>query len=192
MSSSHRNHIADAEDVSLGIVAPDGRDGMIQHAREFHEAGIPFVFDPGQGLPMFDREELLSFIKLAEYAAMNEYEAKMLEEKTGQTLSEIAGHLKALIVTRGGEGSTIYTGKKILDIPTVIAEEVVDPTGCGDSYRSGLLYGIQAGLDWETTGRLASLLGAIKIASQGPQNHQFDRTYIETSYRENFDRALEW
>ena len=192
MSSSHQNHIADAQDVSLGIVAPDGRDGMIQHAQEFHEAGIPFVFDPGQGLPMFDREELLNFIDLAEYAAMNEYEAKMLEEKTGQTLSFIAKRVTALIVTRGGEGSSIYTDEKILDIPTATAKEVIDPTGCGDSYRSGLLYGIQAGLDWQTTGRLASLLGAIKIASQGPQNHQFDRTYIEAAFKENFDRVLEW
>ena len=165
---------------------------MIQHAKEFSEAGIPFVFDPGQGLPMFNREELLYFVTLADYAAMNEYEAKMLEEKTGQTLSEIAANLKALIVTRGGAGSMIYANGKILDIPLVAAKEIVDPTGCGDSYRSGLLYGIQEGLDWETTGRLASLLGAIKIESRGPQNHQFDRTFIEIKYKESFGRVLGW
>ncbi len=192
MSFSHQNHIADVDQVSLGIVAPDGRDGMIQHAKEFSEAGIPFVFDPGQGLPMFNREELLYFVTLADYAAMNEYEAKMLEEKTGQTLSEIAVNLKALIVTRGGAGSMIYANGKILDIPLVAAKEIVDPTGCGDSYRSGLLYGIQEGLDWETTGRLASLLGAIKIESRGPQNHQFDRTFIEIKYKESFGRVLGW
>jgi adenosine kinase len=192
MSFSHQNHIADVDQVSLGIVAPDGRDGMIQHAKEFSEAGIPFVFDPGQGLPMFNREELLYFVTLADYAAMNEYEAKMLEEKTGQTLSEIAANLKALIVTRGGAGSMIYANGKILDIPLVAAKEIVDPTGCGDSYRSGLLYGIQEGLDWETTGRLASLLGAIKIESRGPQNHQFDRTFIEIKYKESFGRVLGW
>ena len=192
MSFSHQNHIADVDQVSLGIVAPDGRDGMIQHAKEFSEAGIPFVFDPGQGLPMFNREELLYFVTLSDYAAMNEYEAKMLEEKTGQTLSEIAANLKALIVTRGGAGSMIYANGKILDIPLVAAKEIVDPTGCGDSYRSGLLYGIQEGLDWETTGRLASLLGAIKIESRGPQNHQFDRTFIEIKYKESFGRVLGW
>ena len=192
MSFSHQNHIADVDQVSLGIVAPDGRDGMIQHGKECSEAGIPFVFDPGQGLPMFNREELLYFVTLADYAAMNEYEAKMLEEKTGQTLSEIAVNLKALIVTRGGAGSMIYANGKILDIPLVAAKEIVDPTGCGDSYRSGLLYGIQEGLDWETTGRLASLLGAIKIESRGPQNHQFDRTFIEIKYKESFGRVLGW
>ena len=192
MSFSHQNHIADAAQVSLGIVAPDGREGMIQHAREFHEAGIPFVFDPGQGLPMFNGEELLNFVTMADYAAMNDYEAKMLQEKTGQTLSQIAGNLKALVVTRGGDGSAIYVDGKILDIPLVAAAEVVDPTGCGDSYRSGLLYGIQNGLDWETTGRLASMLGAIKIESRGPQNHQFDRAYIEAKFKESFGRALGW
>ncbi|MDA0236911.1 MAG: carbohydrate kinase family protein [Proteobacteria bacterium] len=192
MSLSHQNHIADVDQVSLGIVAPDGRDGMIQHAREFYEAGIPFVFDPGQGLPMFNREELLHFVTLADYAAMNDYEAKMLEEKTGRTLPEIAGDLKALIVTRGGGGSTIYVDGEVLDIPLVAAKEVVDPTGCGDSYRAGLLYGIQEGLDWGTTGRLASLLGAIKIESRGPQNHQFDRTLIEIKFKESFGRSLGW
>lgn len=139
MNFSANNHVVDAANISLGIVAPDGRDGMIQHSEEFAEAGIPFVFDPGQGLPMFNRDELLRFIDLADYAAMNDYEAKMLEEKTGKTLSDIAGSLKALVVTRGGDGSAIYTGGKHIDIPLVTADEIVDPTGCGDSYRSGLL-----------------------------------------------------
>ena len=192
MNFSANNHVADAANISLGIVAPDGRDGMIQHSEEFAEAGIPFVFDPGQGLPMFNRDELLRFIDLADYAAMNDYEAKMLEEKTGKTLSDIAGSLKALVVTRGGDGSAIYTGGKHIDIPLVTADEIVDPTGCGDSYRSGLLYGIQSGFDWETTGRLASLLGAIKIANKGPQNHTFDRSFIEAKYKESFGQSLDW
>ncbi|MDG2202274.1 MAG: carbohydrate kinase family protein [Burkholderiales bacterium] len=192
MNFSANNHVADAANISLGIVAPDGRDGMIQHSEEFAEAGIPFVFDPGQGLPMFNRDELLRFIDLADYAAMNDYEAKMLEEKTGKTLSDIAGSLKALVVTRGGDGSAIYTGGKQIDIPLVTADEIVDPTGCGDSYRSGLLYGIQSGFDWETTGRLASLLGAIKIANKGPQNHTFDRSFIEAKYKESFGQSLDW
>ena len=192
MNFSANNHVVDAANISLGIVAPDGRDGMIQHSEEFAEAGIPFVFDPGQGLPMFNRDELLRFIDLADYAAMNDYEAKMLEEKTGKTLSDIAGSLKALVVTRGGDGSAIYTGGKQIDIPLVTADEIVDPTGCGDSYRSGLLYGIQSGFDWETTGRLASLLGAIKIANKGPQNHTFDRSFIEAKYKESFGQSLDW
>jgi adenosine kinase len=192
MNFSANNHVVDAANISLGIVAPDGRDGMIQHSEEFAEAGIPFVFDPGQGLPMFNRDELLRFIDLADYAAMNDYEAKMLEEKTGKTLSDIAGSLKALVVTRGGDGSAIYTGGKHIDIPLVTADEIVDPTGCGDSYRSGLLYGIQSGFDWETTGRLASLLGAIKIANKGPQNHTFDRSFIEAKYKESFGQSLDW
>ena len=164
MNASQVNHVSDVDDVKLGIVAPDGREGMLQHAREFAEAGIPFVFDPGQGLPMFSGEELLDFISMADYVAVNDYEARMLQEKTGQTVESIAKLVQAMVVTRGVEGSYIYAEGQRLEIPSVKAEEVVDPTGCGDAYRAGLLFGIVNKLDWEDVGRLASIMGALKIS----------------------------
>lgn len=190
MGSSHLNHIGDAKDVGLGIVAPDGRDGMLQHAREFQEAGIPFIFDPGQGLPMFNGEELLRFIDMADYVATNDYEAKLLQERTGKTISELARSVKALIVTQGANGSLIHTGGREIAVPAVPAKKMVDPTGCGDAYRAGLLYGIASDFDWQTTGRLASLLGSLKIAERGPQNHQFTRESIAEHFREAFGSAL--
>lgn len=186
MSHSHLNHVADAKDVALGIVAPDGRDGMLQHAREFHDAGIPFIFDPGQGLPMFDGADLKRFIEMATYVTVNDYEARLVEERTGETAEALAKHVKAFVITRGGEGSTVFAGGKRLDIPTAKPEAVVDPTGCGDAYRAGLLYGIANGIDWPLTGRLASLVGAIKIAQRGAQNHRFTRTDIEARFFEAF------
>lgn len=182
MNESHQNSVKDAQDVSLAIIAPDGRDGMFQHARECHEAGIPFMFDPGQGLPMFNGEELMHFIELADYMAVNDYEAQLLQEKTGHSLVTLAEKLKALIVTLGGQGSIIYADGQRFDIPCVEALEVVDPTGCGDAYRAGLLYGIARGWDWPTCGRLASTMGAIKIASRGPQNHKPSREEIQAIY----------
>ena len=132
----------------MAIVSPDGRDGMIQHAREFHEAGIPFIFDPGQGLPMFNGPELMAFVERATYVAVNDYEGKLLQEKTGLTFDAIAKKVKALIVTRGAEGSQIYADGGCLEIPCVKPEAIVDPTGCGDAYRAGLLYGIGQGFGW--------------------------------------------
>jgi len=186
MTHSHLNHVADANDIALGIVAPDGRDGMLQHAREFHEAGIPFIFDPGQGLPMFDGPALLRFIDLASYVTVNDYEARMVEERTGETAEALAKRVQAFVITRGGEGSTIFADGKRIDIPTVAPEAVVDPTGCGDAYRAGLLYGIANGLDWTLTGRLASLIGSLKIARRGAQNHQFTRDEIAVRFRDAF------
>ena len=171
MNYSHENSIAEAQNIQLGIIAPDGRDGMLQHARQFHEAGIPFVFDPGQGLPMFDGDDLRQFVELADYVALNDYEAQLMQDRTGQTLAELSQRVKALIVTLGAKGSTIYIDGKPNDIPPVKAKAVVDPTGCGDAYRSGLLYGIVQGFDWPTTGKLASVMGALKIAQRGAQNH---------------------
>src|SRR5574343_1190852 len=171
MSFSHLNKVASAK-PSLGIVAPDGREGMMQHARDFADTGVPFIFDPGQGLPMFNGDELLDFMRLATYACFNDYEARLLCDRTGRSLEQVAVEVKALIVTRGGEGSEIYAGGARHDIPCVAAEQIVDPTGCGDAYRSGLLYGIANGLDWVTTGRLAAVIGSIKIAHRGGQNHQ--------------------
>lgn len=190
MNFAHENHIADAKDVALGIVAPDGREGMLQHAREFQNAGIPFIFDPGQGLPMFNGEELLAFIKQATYVTVNDYEAQMMAERTGQSLEELAKLVKAFIVTLGGEGSRIYTDGNRLEIPSVEPEAILDPTGCGDAYRAGLLYGIAQQWNWEKTGRLASLMGAIKIASRGGQNHQPNREDIARRYKEAFGEAL--
>jgi len=190
MTWSHHNKVTDAADVGLGIISPDGRDGMLQHAKEFHDAGIPFVFDPGQGLPMFNGEELMAFLKLADYCTVNDYEAKLLTERTGRTLQQLATEVTALIVTLGGNGSQIYVDGQRIDIPTAPPTAVVDPTGCGDAYRSGLLYGISNDWAWEKTGRLASLMGSLKIAQRGGQNHKLTRDEIAIRYREAFGDRL--
>jgi adenosine kinase len=186
MNEAHTNHVANARNPTLGIVAPDGRQAMLQHAREFHDAGIPFVFDPGQGLPMFDGAELRAFVDLAQFIAVNDYEAKLLSERTGSSLEELAGAGKTLCVTRGAEGSHIYTRGSRLEIAPVKPRRIADPTGCGDAYRAGLLYGIAAGMDWETSGRLASTMGALKIAEKGPQNHAPSRDEIAASFHEAY------
>ena len=190
MNHSHLNHVADAtggeKRVKLGIISPDGRDGMLQHAREFSEAGIPFIFDPGQGLPMFNGEELMSFVSLADYVTVNDYEAELLQERTGKNLEALAKQVKALIVTLGAKGSVIHSGGKAFEIPSVKPPAVLDPTGCGDAFRAGLLYGIVNGMEWAVTGRLASLLGSIKIAQRGGQNHTFTRDSIAVQYQESF------
>ncbi len=191
MSFSHLNKVEHARTARLGIVAPDGREGMMQHARDFAAAGVPFIFDPGQGLPMFNGDELLDFMALADYACFNDYEAKLLSDRTGRSLEQLAGAVQALIVTRGGEGSTIFADGRRFDIPCVAAEQLVDPTGCGDAYRAGLLYGIANGLDWLTTGRLAAVMGAIKIAHRGGQSHAPSREEIAGIYRRAFG-ALPW
>jgi len=190
MSHSHENKITTDLGASLAIVAPDGRDGMLQHARELAGLDIPFMFDPGQGLPMFSGEELLAFVDLASYVAVNDYEGRMLEERTGRKLEQFAPKLKALILTRGAEGSIIYADGQRIDIPCAKAEAVVDPTGCGDAYRAGLLYGIAWGFDWQKTGRLASLMGAIKVASRGGQNHLVSQDEVRTLFRRNFGSDL--
>ena len=186
MNFSHLNSVKDSRDIRLGIIAPDGRDGMMQHAREFHEAGIPFVFDPGQGLPMYNGEELLDFINKADYIAVNDYEGEMLQDRTGRSLESLASNAKALIITLGAQGSIIYADGKKYEIPCVKPKAIVDPTGCGDAYRAGLLYGIVNDFDWRTTGQLGSLMGALKIAQRGGQNHQFSRDEIGQYYFESF------
>ena len=180
----------DGAGITLGIVAPDGRDGMVQHATQFAEAGIPLLFDPGQGLPMFDGPELLDFIAKATWIAVNDYEGQLLAERTGLPLDEVARRVRALIVTQGAEGSVIHADGREIRIPAVRPEAVVDPTGCGDAYRAGLVFGLQNGLDWETTGRVASLMGAIKIAHAGTQHHRFTRDEFEDRFRAAFGRAL--
>ncbi|TDU31518.1 adenosine kinase [Panacagrimonas perspica] len=190
MSFSHTQDIA-TKGVKFGTVSPDGRDGMLLHARQFAEAGIPFLFDPGQGMPMFNGEELRAFIEQAAYVAVNDYEAEMLTDRTGLTLKQIAERVEALIVTRGGKGSHIFNKGKVLEIPCAKAESLADPTGCGDAYRGGLLYGLLNGMDWETTGRVASLIGAIKIERVGPQNHRIDPAAFRERFRLEFRRSLD-
>ncbi len=192
MSFSHYNKVSDADGIDLGIVSPDGRDGMIEHARQFEEAGIPFIFDPGQGLPMFTGDELNTFIKQATYLTVNDYESQMIQEKTGRSLDEIAEDVDAVIVTLGGKGSTIYADGEIINIPAAKTAELNDPTGCGDAYRGGLLYGISQGYDWLKTGRIASLMGAMKIEHHGTQNHGLDRDVFARRYEESFGEKLAW
>ncbi len=186
MNYSHLNDAASARDIRLGIVSPDGREGMLAHCAQFHQANIPFIFDPGQGMPLFNGEELMQMVREADYVSLNDYEAELLQARTGCTLAQLAREVKCLIVTRGAEGSRFYADGKVLDIPAAPVREVIDPTGCGDAFRAGLLYGIVNGLDWETTGRLASLMGAIKIESRGGQNHAPSRMAIETRFAESF------
>jgi adenosine kinase len=186
MSFSEQNHVGDAKTASLGIVSPDGREGMLQHAREFHEAGIPWVFDPGQGMPMFTGDELLRFVAQADYVTVNDYEAQLLQERTGRKIDELAKGKRAFIITRGSEGSTIYANGREIIIPCATPTALRDPTGCGDAYRAGLLHGIRLGWDWETAGRLASLLGTIKIASRGGQNHAPTRDELKAQFRQHF------
>jgi len=190
MNYAHENQVGDATDIRLGIVAPDGREGMLEHARQFHAAGIPFIFDPGQGLPMFNGEELLQFVELADYVALNDYEAQLMQDRTGHTLEELSRRVTALIVTLGARGSVIHAGGKSITIPPVKATQVVDPTGCGDAFRSGLLYGIVHGFDWEATGRLASFMGALKIAQRGAQNHSLRHEEIAARVHAEFGFSI--
>ncbi len=186
MSHSHENPFPDGIDVGLALVGPDGREGMLAHARELAERGIPFLFDPGQALPLFSGEELLWFAARASYLALNDYEAKLFAAKTGQAIESSGAHLRALIITRGAQGSRIHTPGAILEVPAAPARIVTDPTGCGDAYRAGILYGIAAGLDWNTTGRLASVMGAIKVEHDGAQRHEPARADIEQRFLDAF------
>ena len=173
MNHSQDNNISDVSSCSLGIVSPDGRDGMLKHAQQFTEKNIPFIFDPGQGLPMFNGEELIQFIEQANWVTVNDYEWQMMKEKTGLSKKEITEKVEALIVTRGGEGSHIYTKEGLIEVPIVEPESISDPTGCGDAYRAGLLYGLVNNMDIEIAGKIASLMGSIKISRHGTQNHTF-------------------
>ena len=175
MNHSQENNISDVSSCSLGIVSPDGRDGMLKHAQQFTEKNIPFIFDPGQGLPMFNGEELIQFIEQANWVTVNDYEWQMMKEKTGLSKKEITEKVEALIVTRGGEGSHIYTKEGLIEVPIVEPESISDPTGCGDAYRAGLLYGLVNNMDIEIAGKIASLMGSIKISCHGTQNHTFTR-----------------
>ena len=190
MDYSHQSEVPTDAGITIGMVSPDGRQGMIDHAQQFADAGIPFIFDPGQGLPMFEGDDLKRFIDQATWVAVNDYEGQLLQERTGWSHEEIAGHVDALIVTRGGSGSSIYADGSEHKIPAVEASEILDPTGCGDAYRAGLVFGISRGLSWEDAGRLASLIGARKIAHRGTQNHQMNLEDLKQEFAAAFDYAL--
>jgi adenosine kinase len=190
MSFAHLNRVADAPGARLGIVSPDGRQGMIEHARDFAASGIPYIFDPGQGLPMFSGPELLELVDGAMALTVNDYEARIVEEKTGRGVAEVAALVDCLVVTRGAEGSSLWISGGRVEVAAARPAAVVDPTGCGDAFRAGLLHGLSQGWDWPRCARLGSVLGALKIAERGGQNHRPTREAIAASLRENFGETL--
>jgi len=190
MNFAHKNKVSDAQDISLGIVGPDGRDAMIQHAKDFAEQGIPFVFDPGQGLPMFEGSDLDTFLDQASYAIVNDYESQMLMEKTGLSAEQVAEKVDALIITRGGQGSEVYNNGEMIKIECAPISLAVDPTGCGDAYRAGVLHGLNSQRDWKTCAQMGSLCGAIKIEHSGTQNHSFTPEQFALRYKEAYGEEL--
>jgi len=191
MDFAHEVTVDEADGVTIGIVSPDGRQGMIDHADQFVEADIPFIFDPGQAMPLFTGDDFRQFIEQATWVCVNDYESQLLQDRTGWSPHEIAGKVEALIVTLGGKGSHIYHSEKRIDIPPAPVSAIVDPTGCGDAFRGGLLYGLMNGLDWEMTGRIAALMGAIKIEQHGTQNHTFTADEFRERYQAAFGQPLE-
>jgi adenosine kinase len=190
MMRSHENHVRDVDGITFGIVAPDGRDAMLQHAADFKAAGIPFIFDPGQAMPLFDGEAFRSFIDKADYVVVNDYESSLLQERTGWDEATIAGKVKAYIVTRGPRGSNIHAGGQVIDIPPAHERRITDPTGCGDAYRAGLIFGLMRGYELSTCGRIASLMGALKIEHPGTQNQRFTFAEFAEQFRQQFGFAL--
>src|SRR5688572_2554352 len=190
MNHSHRIKVPANDGITMGVIAPDSREGMLQHAEQFKAATIPFIFDPGQAMPLFAGDDFRRFITISDWLAVNDYEWHLLRERAGWDVPDVMKHVKALIITRGGEGSVIHANGQTHHIPCAKAREVLDPTGCGDAYRAGLIHGILRGLDWETTGRIASLMGAIKIAVRGTQNHTFTQAEFAEQYRAAFGTPL--
>ncbi|MEJ2553432.1 MAG: carbohydrate kinase family protein [Gammaproteobacteria bacterium] len=186
MSFAHQNRVDDARGVKLGIVAPDGHNGMVEHAEQFADMDIPFIFDPGQGMPMFDGDDFISFIDQATWITVNDYESQVLQERTGLAPHEIAERVQGYIVTLGAKGTQIYVKDRRIDIPAAAPQHTLDPTGCGDAFRAGLLYGLMRGMDWETTGRIANLMGAIKIETHGTQNYRCTVGEFHARFQENF------
>ena len=190
MMRSYENHVRDVPGVTFGIVSPDGREGMLQNAQEFADAGIPFIFDPGQAMPLFNGEELRNFIELADYVTVNDYESNLLQERTGWSENDIVKRVKAYITTRGPHGSQIHTAEKTIDVPPAHERRVTDPTGCGDAFRAGLIYGIEKGYDWLTIGRMGNLMGALKVEHPGTQNQRFDFDEFNEQFKQQFGYAL--
>jgi adenosine kinase len=191
MMRSYENHVRDVAGVTFGIVGPDGRDAMLQHSVEFAEAGIPFIFDPGQALPLFNGEEFRAFIEQAQYVTVNDYESNLLQQRTGWSEKQIAERVKAYIVTQGPKGSLIHTTQGTIDIPPAHERRVTDPTGCGDAYRAGLIYGLMRDMDLSTCGRMASLMGALKIEYPGTQNQRFTFDEFADQFKQQFAYSLE-
>lgn len=190
MERSHENHVRDVPGVDIGIVSPDGYEGMIQNAREFAEAGTPFIFDPGQAMPLFNGAELRAFIEQADYVTVNDYESNLLAERTGWSEAEIAGKVKAYIATRGPKGAVIHADGETHDIPPARERAITDPTGCGDAFRAGLIFGILRGFDWPTIGRIGNLMGALKVEHHGTQNQRFTYDEFAAEFREQFGYDL--
>ena len=190
MMRSYENHVRDVKGITFGIVSPDGREGMLQNAAEFHAAGIPFIFDPGQAMPLFNGEDLRNFIELADYVTVNDYESNLLQERTGWDEKTIAGKVKAYIATQGPRGSLIHHGGEVLSIPPAHERRITDPTGCGDAYRAGLIFGLMRGDDLATCGRMASLMGALKVEHPGTQNQRFDYDEFAGQFRQQFGYSL--
>jgi adenosine kinase len=190
MMRSYENHVRDVKDIGFGIVGPDGYEAMLQNSAEFAECNIPFIFDPGQAMPLYNGKELTQMIEQATYVTVNDYESNLLQEKTGLSEKQIAERVKAYLITRGPKGSEIHTKEGMLQIPVANAIRVVDPTGCGDAYRAGLIYGWMNGMDMPTTGRIASLMGALKIEHLGPQNQRFDFDEFAEQFKQQFGYAL--
>jgi adenosine kinase len=190
MNYSHLNSVPTDRDISIGIISPDGKEGMQLHAEQFEELEIPFIFDPGQGMPMFNSDELLEFLDQATWVTLNDYESELMQERTGLSLAQIAERVEALIITLGSKGSKIYTQRQCITIPSAKPKALLDPTGCGDAHRAGLLYGLMNEVGWEITGRIASLMGTIKIEHNGTQNHSFDLDSFKQRYRENFGSSF--
>jgi adenosine kinase len=191
MMRSYENHVRDVEGVTFGIVGPDGREAMLQNAEEFAERGTPFIFDPGQAMPLFSGEEFRSFIDKAQYVTVNDYESQLLQRNTGWSEAQIAERVKAYVVTRGPKGSLIHTTKETIEIPPAHERRVSDPTGCGDAYRAGLIYGLMRDMDFATVGRMASLMGALKVEHPGTQNQRFTYDEFADQFRQQFGYALD-
>jgi adenosine kinase len=190
MMRSYENHVRDVAGVKFGIVGPDGYEAMLQNSKEFAELGIPFIFDPGQAMPLYNGKELSQMIEQATYVTVNDYESSLLQERTGWNEKQIAERVEAYLITRGPKGSEVHTKKGMTHVPAATAMRVVDPTGCGDAYRAGLIFGLMNGMDMATAGRIASLMGAIKIEHLGPQNQRFDYDQFADQFRQQFGYAL--
>jgi adenosine kinase len=190
MSSAHLNHVNDIPDVDLAIVAPDGREAMLQHIDEFAARGVPFIFDPGQAMPLFNGEEFRAMVDKASYVIVNDYESQLLQARTGWSADEIASRVQAYIVTKGPDGSEIHARQEFVRIPAAREAAAIDPTGCGDAYRAGVIFGLLRGEPWPTIGRIASLMGALKLASPGTQNQHFTYTDFAAEFQSPFGYPL--
>ena len=194
MHQSHQNILPELIDnpaeIQLGVISPDGNQGMVSHAQQFTEMGVPFIFDPGQEMPSLNEQQLKRFLEQADWMIVNDYEWRIFVEKTNMTIEQVLVYLKALIITKGSRGSEIYTSDEVYEITAVPVKEAVDPTGCGDAYRSGIVYGLINQLGWQTTGQIGALMGAINVANSGAQNHKFTMEEFRGFYQQHYSEEL--